>query len=454
MKRMITLIVSGILLALALILVTSCGKSTPSGSSAKKEKKEKDWRDENEIYAKTYAALKEAFPGGGEGEFSVDDLLKYDNTKKIPYFDFDDIEVKDKETIPKAAEAVKPVWDGQDVPMFGVHPRSIAGEEDMFIFFETFDCKSLALTTPDAYVPRVNKSDNEYHGLSRINNLKTLVIDADILNMGDIDDIEPCMSVTDLTVPGSTVVVDIGTYFPNAEKVTLLQSEDMVPNITFDNSITGAKVTEVTFTKKDGKDVDPTIETVEFFERMKNLDQIKKINGVAKDKFEIPMTDELKAEYEKKVNDEKNAEISQAMYDIAKSLQLKCATKNEEGTPALGKKIIAVVDNECSGSSALAGEDFYDIPNDRLAKSVEEADTYLFVYEYHELVGSYSNGGGNANRTHTMVITADKNGENRAAHVIGVTDPPEEIKFQSGMGFGASGEFLLDDALAYVKTLL
>ncbi|MBQ1407620.1 MAG: hypothetical protein IIY88_05755 [Eubacterium sp.] len=454
MKRIITLTALSMLLTLVLLFAASCGKNTPSGSSAKKEKKAADWRDENEIYAKTYAALKEAFPGKGEGEFSVDDLLKYDSSKKIPYFEFDDIEIDDEETIPKAAEAVKPVWDGQDVPMFGVHPRSIAGEQDMFTFFESFDCKSLALTTPVAYVSEFNNSGDDYHGLSRIKNLKTLVIDADILNMFENDDIEPCTSVTDLTVPGSTVVADIGTYFPNTEKVTLLQSENLVPNITFDSSIERSKVTEVTFCKKDGKDVDPSIETIEFFERMKNLDQIKKINGVAKDKFEIPMTDELKAEYEKKVNDEKNAEISQAMNDIAKSLQLKCATKNEEGTPALGNKIIALVDNECSGSSALKGEDFYDIPNDRLAKSVEEADTYLFVYDYHEVVGSYSNGGGNANRTYTMVITVDKNGENRAAHVIGVTDPPEQITIQNGIGFGGSGEFLIDDALAYVKTLL
>ena len=297
MKRIITLTALSMLLTLVLLFAASCGKNTPSGSSAKKEKKAADWRDENEIYAKTYAALKEAFPGKGEGEFSVDDLLKYDSSKKIPYFEFDDIEIDDEETIPKAAEAVKPVWDGQDVPMFGVHPRSIAGEQDMFTFFESFDCKSLALTTPVAYVSEFNNSGDDYHGLSRIKNLKTLVIDADILNMFENDDIEPCTSVTDLTVPGSTVVADIGTYFPNTEKVTLLQSENLVPNITFDSSIERSKVTEVTFCKKDGKDVDPSIETIEFFERMKNLDQIKKINGVAKDKFEIPMTDELKAEY-------------------------------------------------------------------------------------------------------------------------------------------------------------
>ena len=442
------------LLVLVLVFAASCGKSTSSDSASKKEKKAVDWRDENEIYGKTYAALKEAFPGGEEGSFSVDDLLQYDNGKKIPYFVFEDIDMDDEETIRKAAEAVKPVWDGQDVPMFGVRPRSIAGEEDMFIFFESFDCKSLALTTSEAYVPRVSKLEDDYHGLSRIKNLKTLVVDTDILNMGDIDDIELCTTVTDLTVPGSTVVVDIGTYFPNTEKVTLIQREDMVPNVTFDSSIERAKVSEVTFCKEDGKDVDPSIETIEFFDRMKNLDQIKKINGVAKDKFEIPMTDELKAEYEKKVNDEKNAEISQAMTDIAKSFQNKCATKNEEGTPTLGNKIIALVDNECSGSSALNGEDFYGIPNDRLAKSVPEADTYLFVYDYHEVVGSYTNGGGNANRTYTMVITVDKNGENRAAHVIGVTEPPEQITVQNGIGFGGSGEFLIDDALAYVKTLL
>ena len=39
-------------------------------------------------------------------------------------------------------------------------------------------------------------------------------------------------------------------------------------------------------------------------------------------------------------------------------------------------------------------------------------------------------------------------------HVIGVTDPPEQITIQNGIGFGGSGEFLIDDALAYVKTLL
>ena len=43
MKRIITLTALSMLLTLVLIFAASCGKNTPSGSSAKKEKKAADW---------------------------------------------------------------------------------------------------------------------------------------------------------------------------------------------------------------------------------------------------------------------------------------------------------------------------------------------------------------------------------------------------------------------------
>ncbi len=454
MKRINPLFVSLMLIAVLLMICPSCGKRSTSDQSSK-QKKASDWRDENEIYAQTYEALEKAFPGGdGEDDISVDDILKYDKSAKIPYFDFDSN--RDEEIQVKAAEALKIVWDGKDVPMFGVHIPSIDGEKNMFKFFESFKCRSLALTLPAACVPRIHQiQGEEYHGLSRIEGITTLVVDTENLTISEMDNAEPCTSITDLTIPGTLVPVDVGRYFPNTERITLIRTTDDVPNETFDSGIERSRVSEVTFCEKDGSDIEPSIETIEFFERMKNLPQIKKINGVDKADFEPPMTEELKAEYDKKVTEEKNAGISAGMTAHAKEYQQKYATKNEEGTPVLGNKIIALVDNDCSADSALAGEDFNGIPNDRLAKSVEEADTLLFVYEYHELVGSYSNGGGSANKTYTMVITIDKkNGDKRAAHVVGVTDPPESIKIVNGMPFGASGEFLVDEALAYVKTLL
>lgn len=288
----------------------------------------------------------------------------------------------------------------------------------MLNFLAALNCKSIDLNLQIVQIPsdwRLEEKDE--YDLSNIQGLTELVIDDDNPVINDEDGVRPNKDVKVLTAPGSNVLIETEKYFPNTEKLYLYEIDGAVPKYLH----LGPKVAEVTYTKRDGKDVESSREVFDFFTELKGMDQIKKINGVDKDKFDIPVSEEI---------------------------------KKEEGTPKLGSKIIVKIDSENSVEAALAGDDFYGIPNDRLAKTFEEADTYLNVHPYHELAGSYTNGG-MAYKTHTMVITFDiKNGGKRAAKLIGSTNPPQTITTYNNIPTGGSGEFLKDKALEYVKTLL
>ena len=436
MKKTVLLLAS----LTAVLLLAGCGIGKP---------KVPEWAQKDKVYADTYLAVKEAFgPDSGEAPKELK-YLKYDSKFKIPYLLFED-EMKDKD-YKKLQETVKSVWDGKDVPMFGARTDSLMESKvRMLNFLAALNCKSVDLNLQIVQIPsdwRLEEKDE--YDLSNIQGLTELVIDDDNPVINDEDGVRPNKDVKVLTAPGSNVLIETEKYFPNTEKLYLYEIANTVPKYLH----LGPKVAEVTYTKRDGKDVESSREVFDFFTELKGMDQIKKINGVDKDKFDIPVSEEIKKEAEQEAEAEERAEKVEAV--LAPLDQYKgIDSKEEEGTPKLGNKIIVKIDSENSVEAALAGDDFYGIPNDRLAKTFEEADTYLNVHPYHELAGSYTNGG-MAYKTHTMVITFDiKNGGKRAAKLIGSTDPPQTITTYNNIPTGGSGEFLKDKALAYVKKLL
>ena len=408
-----------------------------------------EWASENELYAQTYLAVKEIC--APDSKEATDDLpyLRYDKKFKIPYLVFPyDMKDKDRKAMQKSLKAI---WDGKDVPMFGAeYGNTTESAIWMLNFLASFNCKSLALHMPIVQISESwrNNPEDEFD-LSNIQGLKKLIIDSDNVTINDEDGVNPCKDVKELTIPGENVLLSTEDYFPNTEKLYLFEVDDQVPKYLH----IGPKVSEVTYTKQNGKDVESSREVYDFFTELMEMDQIKKINGVDKDKFEIPVDDQIKKEAE----EEKKAQERQEKIDAEtdKLDQYKGVdTKEEAGTPKLGRKIIAKVDSEYSIGAAMDGEDFYGIPADRLAKTYEEADTYLNVHPYHELCGSYTNGG-MAYRTHTMVVTFDiKNGGKRAAKLIGSDDPPQTITSYNNIPASGSGKFMKDEALAYVKKLL
>lgn len=437
MKKAVLLFIS----VLTVLLLAGCAIGKPEVP---------EWAQEDEIYANTYLAVKEIC--APDAKEVTDDLkyLKYDPKFKIPYLVFSD-EMSDKD-YKALKEALKPIWDGKDLPMFGAGADSLTDSKvRMLNFFSSFNCKSMALHMPIVQISsdwRLNEEDA--YDLSGIQGLKTLVLDSDNVTINDEDGVNPCKDVKELTIPGENVLVSTEDYFPNTEKLYLFEINDQVPEYLH----LAPSVSEVTYTKQNGKDVESSREVYDFFTTLKEMDQIKKINGVDKDKFEIPVDDEIKQEAEAEAEAEKRAaqvEAVTSQLDQFKGID----TKKEEGTPKLGNKIIVKLDDEYSVSSALDGEDFYGIPADRLAKTFEEADTYLNIHPFHEPVGSYTNGA-IAYKTHTMVITFDiKNGGKRAAKRIGSEDPPKTITSYNNIPtLAGSGKFLQDEALEYVKKLL
>ncbi len=380
-------------------------------------------------------------------EVSADRFLTYNETEKMPVFDFTEIGTLDALRV---AQAVKKVWDKEDIPLWG----AVVSDDDtglaMLEFFETFDCDSIQLKLPKFYA-----SSSLEDSVGQIKGLTSLVVQDTTLESDLDESMGSCDDLTELTCLAENSMEFNGAFFPKVKKLTLIaNSPSDVPDEDFVSQLKDTKVSEVNFYDPKGNDVESSLQSVEFFEQLMELDNIKKINGTKKGKFDIPMSDEIKNKREEM----KKAEEAEALLEEVKEKLEDCEgdeSKDEEGTPALGDKLIVRVDDEYSLESALNGEDFEGIPADRLAKSYEEADTYLSVYPSSELVGHYGNGA-LAYKTYTMVITFDlKNGNQRAAKCIGTEDPPQTITVYNNIPVLArSGDFLKDEAMEYVMSLL
>ena len=208
-------------------------------------------------------------------------------------------------------KTVKTVWDGKDVPMFGARTDSLMESKvRMLNFLAALNCKSVDLNLQIVQIPREWRlEEKDEYDLSNIQGLTELVIDDDNPVINDEDSVRPNKDVKVLTAPGSNVLVQTEKYFPNTEKLYLYEIDNQVPKYLN----LGPKIAEVTYTKRDGKDVESSREVFDFFTELKGMDQIKKINGVDKDKFDIPVSEEIKKEAEQEAEAEERAEKVEAV---------------------------------------------------------------------------------------------------------------------------------------------
>ena len=92
------------------------------------------------------------------------------------------------------------------------------------------------------------------------------------------------------------------------------------------------------------------------------------------------------------------------------------------------------------------------LPQERLAKILDEADTAILVYPEYTWVGNYTTGGA-ANRTTTEVAVIDLHQMKRfRIYDVATTEPPQTI--YAAFGTGASGEMKTEDAMRYIANQL
>jgi len=385
-------------------------------------------------------------------------FLKYDETAEMPYFDFTNIDHVD---IVRAATALTEVWDGKDIPMFGAKSVAYRNDAWMLEFFKTFKCKSIKLQLPELYASSREKLRNstttyDYpsYSVGDIENLTTLYVDRTLYRLSTSSSIKTCESLTELKVPSTVTSLPISTKFPKLKKLIFRYNGYSVPGEEMIKSIKGSSVEEVDFYSSSGNDPTPSLRLYDFFSALKKIKTIKKINGKDRETFVIPMNETTEKELKERTLREKKEAAAKTVKEKCRKLVNKYATSSEEGTPKLGKKILVDLAGINAIDYALKGQDFRGIPNKRLARNYKEANTLLILYPAHKKIGYYTNGGGAANRTYSMVITVDLKTKTRASHLVGTTEPPQRITFRRGFGTGASGAFMTDKALKYAKSLL
>lgn len=399
------------------------------------------WEGENEIYSATYAALYSAF-GESRTDHNMSKMDLYfpylfDAQFPTLYFTMND---EDAEIF---TEALTPVWAGKDIPPFIINGNL----EKACAFLKAQDCASLSLRfvlEEDQALPAA---------LSNVRNLKALDI-----SMRDDDDqfdtanLVPLESVEDLALYGTEVLDEsLLEKVPNLKKLTLIKSKWGHPPENVSILEKFPNLTEVCIDHY-WPSPDQNFELVRFVYKLQSLDQIEKINGMPKDAFKSGV-------------DEKTEKAALAYFLSAETdafllplCELVAHIKTDQGKIHAGEKILAAEFRGVNISNSINNAILYDkaflgVPRDRLVISPEEADTAVFFYSVEEETGKIYTNGAVAYRTYTMVATIDLANNNEiATHLIGVTDPPNEI-YSGSIGGRVSGEILSKEAEAYIAGL-
>lgn len=439
MKRIVICMIAVIL------LLSACGKQPQQGSApaaapdaeyayageiaSPERSPAPDWTHENEIYGETYRALQEAPVEG----LPLVETLRYDSEAGLPYFDFTDTE---QEVVELVLETLAPVWEGKEVPMFGAEDDA----ETVFRFFSNFDCASIALKLP--YV----KGDT--CSISDIQNLTAFEYCGAYF---DASSLPVLPGIIELTLPNAKSAAMLPGLFPGLEKLTFITYGETIPREIYELEQLGALV-EISLYDMDKQPLLPTPETEEFFMEARMLPNVRMINGIPISEFEIEAEEEALNQVDQNniISEAKDysAKMQQLMYDNG--------VYHSAGSLVAGEKVLVYIQSSSlSVESALAGEDFEGIPSSRLATGMEEADALILIYPYYETVGFYSNGGGPASKTYTMVVTVEMgNNDEYASYVVAADDPPTEITITGNLPIGGSGTFMREEALEYVRGLL
>lgn len=318
----------------------------------------------------------------------------------------------------------------------------ISGDRDIYIpFLLRFSFDSLTLDVPAV-------SDSIGTSVKEIENLTELESPSDIFNSESATTLRRLTTRLD-TVDQAVDIAQAGLYVPNLESWTLSFSSSKGYKAYLSRGICLPESLSTVVITLNGQPVIPQEEFAgQLIAALKVINPQATLNGES-----VANLDETAG-----LDEEAAVKVRQIPADMAlESLysQIEGNTMPElPGDPVLGRKIAVLIRDsstfENSVGGMLANEDFYDLPRDRLAVNMDEADTAVIVYRVGNRVGMYTNGV-QAYATKTMVAVVDlARGAMYAPYVAAYQDPPSTIK-----GFGGNtGRFLPENALMYIARLL
>lgn len=387
-----------------------------------------EWTESEALYRKTYEAFREA----EWEELNVDDLILYDEMHEMPCFDFSGLSTAQQEEI---TQVLASVWNEQTVPLFGA-----LGDADTVLgIFSKLEPASLELN--------LGYTTGSILTIADIKNLKSFYF---TVGYFDIAGLPVMPELKELTVKDIGSVSGIFDKFPALKTLTFITEENIVPN-DIELLAEMQSLLHLNLLNPLMEAVDVTLETVRFFRKAKEMPFILTINDTPKEQFDVQVSEEIELQIQKEnvIEEIENysEEMKQMMYDNK--------VYSSKGKLRVGQKVLVYIEQSSSIRDTLEDLEFVGFPLDRMATSMEEADTLILIYPYYETVGFYSNGGGSASRVSTIVTTVDiKNGNEYASYVVAKEDPPEEITIYNNIPTGGSGEFKRQEAIDYAIGLL
>lgn len=327
-------------------------------------------------------------------------------------------------------------FNGKDVRL------RISGDRDIYIpFLLRFSFGSLALDVP-ALSSSIGTS------VKTIENLTELDSQANIFNGDDAEALHTLTSRFE-TADQAVDVAQIGIYAPGLTSWTLAFSSAKGCNAYLSRGICLPESLSTVVITLDGQPVIPREEFAgQLIAALKVANPQATLNGAS-----VADLDEAAGLDEEAIPRVRQISADVALYGLYRQIDDK-KMPELPGDPVLGRKIAVLIHDsstfKTSLESMLSGEAFYGLPRDRLAASMDEADTAVIVYRVGKLVGRYTNGV-LAFGTSTMVAVVDlARGAMYAPYAAAYEAPPSTIN-----RFGSNtGRFLPENALTNVARLL
>lgn len=308
-----------------------------------------------------------------------------------------------------------------------------------------FHCGSVTLWT-ESFSASVTVDDKRVeYSLGDIENLKGLVTSKNPFSYS----IPKSLTQAELICDGSYKQLgDLTKTFPNLEslKISFRDAETANAFTTHRAAVIPGTLKSMTF-EADGKTILPSSAQFRSF-----------LAGAAAQQPDMKINGRTASgiNFNENLDDQAQIVVQQGVSDRA-CMDLYDRMLNDKemtfsGTePVFGNKLfIAVILDSLQETSSMVlakGEDFYDIPADRLAESYEEADTVALIYRKKTQKGFYIPVGGTAYGVDTMIVVYDKAaGTATKPYSVCYNAPPSS---KSGPG-DAYGKFETEKAIEYI----
>ncbi len=371
---------------------------------------------------------------GGTGEMDEDGFI---------YINFDNY------TLDEALAQFRDQFDGVDVKL-----RAGGSDKTCFQFLTSVQCGSLSL----AGVKRLYYGDADgFWSLSDVPGLTSLSYDEDGTASIDMDELGPFEDLTDLTINVESFSTGLqgkisSALMPNLKRLTMCYgSPSYMPDsrgLIFPQTLAEVEL-------KFNEETDPSeIEyPAGFIAGLESCCPDAVINGEPVSDFAHSLIESgrfTQEEYDLASSDS----VLFSLYDDVKNGRLQASGSGD----AYGGKMVFLIAkggiDRTSIEALASGEDFYEIPEEQLAETLEEADTVAIVYRDIELAGYYTMG--NAYRTYTNVAVVDpKSRTLLQKYNVAVNEPPETIEVTTinGVPMGGSGYGDFEDVKAVADVM-